>query len=56
MQETVWKCEQLRAGRVYSSSLFNSKEEAERFADKMQHAVPDQIFRIEPILASQVWN
>ncbi len=56
MTETVWKCEQLRAGQVYSSMVFNSKEEAEAFADKMQSYVPDQFFRIEPILASQVWN
>ena len=56
MTETVWKCEQLRAGKVYSSTVFNSKEEAEAFADKIQNYVPDQFFRIEPILASQVWN
>ena len=56
MTDTVWKCEQLRAGRVYASSVFSSKEEAERFVDKIKHAVPDQFFRIEPILASQVWN
>jgi len=56
MTETVWKCEQLRFGQVYSSMLFNSLEEAEEFVGRMQNAVPDQFFRIEPVEAKQVWN
>ncbi len=56
MTDTIWKCEQLQAGRVYASSIFNSKEEAEAFAKHLERVVPDQFFRIEPILASQVWN
>jgi hypothetical protein len=56
MTETVWICEQLRAGEVYASMLFHSKEEAEAFVQKMQRAVPDQFFRIEPVEAKQVWN
>ena len=56
MTETVWKCEQLRAGQVYASLLFNSLEEAEAFVDKMQNAAPDHFYRIEPIAAKQVWN
>ncbi|MHB1020928.1 MAG: hypothetical protein ACYC46_08865 [Acidobacteriaceae bacterium] len=56
MTDTMWKCEQLRAGKVYSSMLFDSKEEAEQFVNKMHQIAPDQFFRIEPILAKQVWN
>ena len=56
MTNMVWKCEQLRAGQVYTSMVFHSKEEAEQFANKMQQVLPDQFFRVEAILASQVWN
>jgi hypothetical protein len=56
MTDTVWRCEQLRFGQVYSSLIFDSQEEAEAFVDKVQQAVPDQIFRIEPVEAKQLWN
>jgi hypothetical protein len=56
MGETMWKCDQVRAGQLYTSMMFDSKEEAEAFASKMQQAVPDQVFHVEPIEASAIWN
>jgi hypothetical protein len=56
MTDTIWKCEQMRFGQVYTSMLFDSREEAEEFVDRMQNAAPDQFFRIEPVEAKQFWN
>ena len=56
MTSTLWKCDQMRAGRLYSRSMFDTREEAERFARKMQQIEPDQMVRIESIEACQVWN
>jgi hypothetical protein len=54
--EVLWQCEQLRAGRLYSRSLFGTREEAEAFVMKMREAEPDQMFNVEAIKASTVWN
>jgi len=54
--ETLWRCEALRAGKLYNSSLFGSREEAEQFAAKMRESEPDQMFSVEAIKASAVWN
>ncbi len=56
MTETLWKCDQLRAGQLYNRMMFDTHEEAQRFAQKMQQMEPDQTFAIEAIEASQVWN
>lgn len=56
MTETMWKCDQMRAGRLYSRSVFDTREEAERFARKMQQMEPDQMMRVEPVEARQFWN
>lgn len=56
MAETMWKCDQLRAGQLYNRMMFDTRAEAEQFAHKMQQAEPDQVFAIEAIAASQVWN
>ena len=56
MTETMWKCDQLRAGQLYNRMMFDSKAEAEQFAQKMRQMEPDQTFAIEAIKASQVWN
>jgi hypothetical protein len=56
MTETVWKCDQLRAGQLYNRMMFDTQAEAQRFAQKMQQMEPDQTFAIEAIEASQVWN
>ena len=54
--EVIWRCDALRAGRLYNRSLFGSRAEAEMFASKMRTVEPDQMFRVEEILASAVWN
>ncbi len=56
MTETLWKCDQLRAGQLYNRMMFDTQAEAERFAQKMRQMEPDQMFAIEAIEASQVWN
>ena len=35
MTDTMWKCEQLRAGTVYNRVMFNTRAEAEQFAEQM---------------------
>jgi hypothetical protein len=54
--ELLWCCDALRAGRLYERRLFGSRIEAEDFARKMRDAEPDQMFNIESIMASTVWN
>ncbi len=54
--ETLWRCDALRAGRLYSRSLFGTREEAEGFAERMRSHEPDQMFNVEAIKASAVWN
>lgn len=54
--ETVWKCEQWRAGTVLDSNLFDSKEEAEQFAKNLINVAPDLFLRIEPMNVKLVWN
>ena len=56
MTETLWKCDQLRAGQLYNRQMFDTQDEARNFAQKMQQMEPDQTFNIEAIEASQVWN
>jgi len=56
MTETLWKCDQLRAGQLYNRMMFDTQAEAKRFAEKMQQMEPDQTFAIEAIEASRVWN
>lgn len=56
MTETLWKCDQLRAGQLYNRMMFDTQAEAKRFAERMQQMEPDQIFAIEAIEASQIWN
>jgi hypothetical protein len=56
MTETMWRCDQVRAGRLYNRMMFDTREEAEQFAHRMQQMEPDQMFSIEAIEARQVWN
>jgi hypothetical protein len=56
MTETLWKCDQLRAGQLYNRMMFDTQDEAKKFAEKMQQMEPDQTFSIEAVHASQVWN
>jgi hypothetical protein len=54
--DILWRCDALRAGRLYQRTLFGSREEAEQFVQRMQQAEPDQMFNVEAIKASTVWN
>lgn len=56
MTETMWRCDQVRAGQLYNRVMFDTREEAERFVRKMRQVEPDQSFSIEAIEARQVWN
>lgn len=56
MTETMWKCDQLRAGQLYNRMMFDTQAEAQHFAQRMQQMEPDQMFSIEAVEASQVWN
>ncbi|MBW4037286.1 MAG: hypothetical protein HIU91_00160 [Acidobacteria bacterium] len=56
VSETLWRCDGLRAGRLYQRSLFGTRAEAEEFAGKMREMEPDQMFCVEAIKASAVWN
>jgi hypothetical protein len=56
MTETIWRCDQVRAGQLYNRMLFDTKAEAEEFMQRMQQMEPDQMISIEAIEASRVWN
>jgi hypothetical protein len=56
MNETLWQCNQMRAGQLYTRTLFDTRMEAEQFVRKMREAEPDQMFAIERVEAAQVWN
>jgi hypothetical protein len=56
MTNTVWKFEQLRAGKVYNQVMFSTREEAEQFRIQMNKMEPDLFCRIEPVEARMVWN
>ena len=56
MTETLWKCDQLRAGQLYNRMMFDTQAEAKKFAEKMQQMEPDQMFSIEAIAADEIWN
>lgn len=54
--EVLWRCEGKRGGRTYTSGLFASLEEAQHFAQQLQKSEPDQVFNVEQIKASTIWN
>lgn len=56
MTDTLWKCEQLRAGQVYNKVVFDTRREAEDFIEKMQKMEPDLFWRMEQVDAKMVWN
>ncbi|WP_446742086.1 hypothetical protein [Silvibacterium acidisoli] len=56
MTDTLWKCEQLRAGQVYNKVMFNTRKEAEEFVSKMREVEPDLPWQMEAIEARMVWN
>ena len=56
VNETLWQCDALRAGRLYQRSLFATRAEADDFVMRMRESEPDQMFSVEAIKASAVWN
>ncbi len=54
--EVLWRCEGIRGGRTYTSGLFATEAEAQKFAQELQRNEPDQAFNVERIKASTVWN
>lgn len=56
MTETLWKCEQVRAGEVCEKLMFDTQEEAEKFVRHMRQNAPDLFWRIEAIPVKMVWN
>lgn len=56
MTETMWRCDQVRAGQLYNRMMFDTREEAENFMRKMQQMEPDQMFSIEAVEAKHIWN
>jgi hypothetical protein len=54
--DVLWRCNVLRAGQLYSRSLFATREEAEEFAQKLGQTEPEKMFNVEAIKASTVWN
>ena len=56
MTETMWRCDQVRAGQLYNRMLFDTRGEAMQFVQRMQRMEPDQMFSVEAIEARQVWN
>lgn len=54
--DILWRCDATRAGRLYHRSLFPTRQQAEQFAQKMRLVEPDQMFNVEAIKASTVWN
>jgi hypothetical protein len=56
MTNTLWKCEQLRAGQVTNQVMFDTEQQASQFVARMRHVEPDIFWRIEPVDAKMVWN
>jgi hypothetical protein len=56
LSDVMWRCRVLSAGRLYSTSMFATQDEAEEFARKLGEAEPDKLFNVEAIKAASVWN
>ena len=56
MKNTLWKCEQVRAGQITNRVVFDSENQAKHFVREMRQAEPDIFWRIEPVEARVVWN
>jgi hypothetical protein len=56
MTATLWRCDQVRFGQLYNRMMFDTKDEAEQFVQRMKPMEPDQQFSIEAIEASKIWN
>jgi hypothetical protein len=56
MTNTLWKCEQLRAGQITNQVVFDSEKQAQHFVREMREVEPDIFWRIEPVDAQVIWN
>lgn len=56
MTNTLWKCEQLRAGQITNRVVFDTEREATHFVARMLQVEPDIFWRVEPVEARLVWN
>jgi len=56
MTNTIWKCEQLRAGQITNHVMFDTEQQASQFVAQMRSVEPDVFWRIEPVDAKMVWN
>jgi hypothetical protein len=56
MTNTLWKCEQFRAGQITNQVVFDNEQQASEFVAQMQRMEPDIFWRIEPVDAKMVWN
>jgi hypothetical protein len=54
--DTMWQYRQFRAGKLYNTLVFNTRQEAEDFASEMTRIEPDLFCQIEPVEARAVWN
>jgi hypothetical protein len=56
MSNTLWKCEQVRAGQVTNQVVFDSEQQASEFVAQMRRVEPDIFWHMEPVDARMVWN
>ena len=56
MTNTLWKCEQFRAGRLTTSVVCDTEEQASQFIAQMRRMEPDLFWHVEPVEARVVWN
>ena len=56
MTNTLWRCEQYRAGQLTNKVVFDSEEEASQFVARMRQMEPDIFWQMEPVDARLVWN
>jgi hypothetical protein len=56
MTNTLWKCEQVRAGQITNQVMFDSEQQARGFVAQMRQVEPDIFWRVEPVDAQMVWN
>jgi hypothetical protein len=56
MTNTLWKCEQMRAGQITNQVVFDTERQAQEFVSEMQKMEPDLFWRVEAVEARGVWN
>jgi hypothetical protein len=56
MTNTLWKCEQRRAGQITNQVVFDDEKQARHFVREMRQVEPDIFWQIEPVDAMVVWN